>query len=387
MMRNATAKQGIILLLASVMPIMAINSLIAVLPLLLAEFGATAGSEFLVPVALTIPALCVALFSPLAGWLSDRTGRKRLLVGALIAYAVVGFLPYVLTDLKHIIAARFVLGITEAAIMTVATTLIGDYFQGEMREKWIAMQVGFGSIAAIILVAAGGFLGEAFGSRGPFLLYIVALPIAVAAAVILFEPREEAPEIDAADANFPLGSIMPLILITFAVGLLFYSIIVQLGQILQLGGPASPAMIGIAGAGANIGMVLGSFFYRRLNERTGPPLLAAGLLICAVGYAGIALAPSFLVIAGAAIVTCIGCGILLPNMLAWTMRLIPPEKRGRGTGLWTGAFFFAQFTAPLITTAMAKQIGSMPAVLAIYAALALGGALVAVFSMRKPAVA
>ena len=73
--RTAGARQGIVLLLASVMPIMAIISLVPVLPLLLEEFGDVAGAEVLVPIALTIPALCVALLSPVAGWLADRVGR------------------------------------------------------------------------------------------------------------------------------------------------------------------------------------------------------------------------------------------------------------------------------------------------------------------------
>ena len=382
-MRTATARQGIVLLLASVMPIMAINSLVAVLPLLLEEFGGTAGAQFLVPMALTIPALCVALFSPLAGWLSDRIGRKTLLVVALLAYALTGFLPFLLADLKQIIAARFAIGITEAAIMTIATTLIGDYFKGETRDKWLALQVGFGSIAAIVLVAAGGFLGEALGSRGPFLLYIAALPIALAAALILFEPEQDIPPVGAAKPAFPYAKVLPLIVITFGVGLLFYTVIVQLGQILQIAGPASPAMIGIVGAGANLGMVLGSYLYRRMNARTGPVLLALGLAICTAGYGGAALAASLPLLAAAAIVACIGCGVLLPNMIAWTMRLLPVESRGRGTGLWTGSFFLAQFTAPLITIALAEAMGGLQYVLGLYAVLALVGTLLATLSSRK----
>jgi MFS family permease len=125
---NATTRHGVILLMAAVMPIMAIISLVPVLPLLLQEFESTPGSQFLVPIALTVPALCVALFSPLAGWLSDRVGRKKLLVTALLLYAAAGILPLMLSQLTHIIASRVILGVAEAAIMTVATALIGDYF-------------------------------------------------------------------------------------------------------------------------------------------------------------------------------------------------------------------------------------------------------------------
>ncbi len=184
----ASTRHGILLLIASVMPTMAIISLVPVLPLLMGEFSSVPGSQFIVPMALTIPALCVALFAPLVGWLADRTGRKNLLVGALFLYAAVGTLPLFLTDLYHILIARVGLGIAEAAIMTVATTMLGDYFEGEKRKRWISAQIAVVSLSAIFLIAIGGLLGELFGSRGPFLLYLVAFPIAIAAKFILFEP-------------------------------------------------------------------------------------------------------------------------------------------------------------------------------------------------------
>lgn len=379
----ASTKHGVILLLCAVMPIMAIISLVPVLPLLLEEFAATPGSEFLVPIALTIPALCVALFSPVAGWVSDKMGRKKLLVGALLIYAAAGSFPLFLTDLKQIIASRFVLGIVEAAIMTVATTLIGDYFTGERREKWIGVQIATGSFAAIILIAAGGFLGEAFGSRGPFLLYVLAIPIALAAAIILYEPVRQVKDPEIQAVRFPIKSVLPLILITGGVGLLFYSVVVQLGPILQLSGSVSPAMIGIAGAAANLGVVVGSLLFRRSIHLTGPILLAVGMMISAIGYAGAGSADSFVLIASFAVIACIGSGLMLPNMMAWIMRYLPDEVRGRGIGFWTGAFFLGQFTAPVIATALSARAGGLANTLLIYAALAAVGALLALFARRN----
>ena len=379
----ASTKHGVILLLCAVMPIMAIISLVPVLPLLLEEFSATPGSEFLVPIALTIPALCVALFSPVAGWVSDKIGRKKLLVGALLIYAVAGSFPLFFTDLKQIIASRFVLGIVEAAIMTVATTLIGDYFTGERREKWIGVQIATGSFAAIILIAAGGFLGEAFGSRGPFLLYVLAVPIALAAAIILYEPVKRENDRDLQGVRFPLRSVLPLILITGGVGLLFYSVVVQLGPILQLSGSVSPAMIGIAGATANLGVVVGSLIFRRSIHRTGPILLSVGLTISAIGYAGAGITSSLISIASFAVIACIGSGLMLPNMMAWIMRQLPDQVRGRGIGFWTGAFFLGQFTAPIMTTALSAKAGGLANTLLIYAAMAAGGAIITWVSYQK----
>tara|TARA_R110001599_G_scaffold26390_12_gene93136 strand:- start:5483 stop:6679 length:1197 start_codon:yes stop_codon:yes gene_type:complete len=381
---QAGTRQGIIILSASVMPIMAIISLVPVLPMLMREFASVEGSEFLVPMALTIPALCVALFSPVAGWLSDRLGRKTLLVVALLLYAAFGIIPWFLDDLFQIIGARVALGIVEAIIMTVATALIGDYFVGERREKWIALQVAVGSIAAIALIAIGGGLGELFGSRGPFLLYLVAIPIALAAAMILFEPEVQANDAALAKSGFPYRAILPLVFTTLGVGIVFYTVIVQLGPILELSGAVSPGIIGLIGAGTNLGVGLGTFAFDRLKDKAGPMLLALGLAVAAIGYIGIGLSSVLPMIGAFAILACIGSGILLPNMLTWTMRRLPAEMRGRGTGMWTGAFFLGQFLAPIVAASAMQATGGLANALTVYAGLIAIGAIAALLFARKP---
>jgi MFS family permease len=375
----ASSRHAILLIVTAVMPTMGIVALVPVLPLLLREFAGVPGSAVLVPVALTVPALCIALFSPVAGALSDRFGRKPVLLLALLVYGVVGALPFLLQDLAAIIAARAMMGLAEAAIMTISTAMLGDYFDGARRERWISVQMASVSVSAIALVAIGGALGEALGSRGPFLLYLVALPIAIAVAAILFEPvhREGRAK---SKARLPLGSLLPVLLITLAVGVLFYTIIVQVGPIVARSGVTSPALIGMAAAGTNLGVAIGSILFGRLKAHAGPRLLAAGLALVAVGYAGAALAPGFAPITGFAVLACIGSGVMLPNMLAWAMRRLPADARGSGTGAWTGAFFLGQFAAPLTTALLVPVTGGLPQTLLFYTGLALAGAVAALLA-------
>ncbi len=375
----ASSRHAILLILTAIMPTMGIVALVPVLPLLLREFAAVPGSAVLVPVALTIPALCIALFSPVAGALSDRLGRKPVLLVAMLVYGVVGALPLALKDLIAIIAARAVLGLAEAAIMTVSTAMLGDYFDGPRRERWISIQMASVSLSAIALVAIGGALGEALGSRGPFLLYLVALPIAAAVAAVLFEPVHRANGVGP-KVRLPLGTILPVLLITIAVGVLFYTIIVQVGPILERSGVISPARIGLAAAGTNLGVAIGSILFGRWKAHAGPRLLAAGLVLVAAGYAGAALAPGFAAITGFAILACIGSGLMLPNMLAWVMRRLPAAARGSGTGAWTGAFFLGQFGAPLLASLLAPVTGGLSQTLMLYTGLALAGALAALIA-------
>lgn len=369
--------QGVVLMLAAVLPVMAVVSLVPVLPLLLQEFAGVEGSEFLVPIAITIPALCVAIFSPLAGWLSDKIGRKNLLLGAFIVYAAIGVVPYFLAELRHIIASRILLGIAEATIMTVATALIGDYFEGERREKWVAIQVGVASISAIILIAIGGVLGETLGSRGPFLLYLLALPIALVSAIVLFEPAVHEDTQFTHLEGFPFRKVLPLVAITLGVSLLFYTIIVKLGPILMLTAAVTPAIIGAAGAAANMGHVGGAIVFGRFKSASGPSLLAAGLTLAALGYFGLSQSESLYLSVASAVCASLGVGIMLPTLLAWTMSILPPAFRGRGTGIWTGTFFLGQFIAPIVAVALEGVFEGLANVLAIYGALALIGAVIA----------
>ena len=165
--RQAGTLQGILLLLPITMAVMGLIILVPVLPGIMTHFKDVAGVEYLVPLMLTLPALCVALLSPIAGIAVDFLGRRKTCIGALIVYAIVGILPMFLESLTAIIISRAVLGAAEALIVISSTTLIGDYFHGREREKWLANQTAVASLASIVLALLGGALGN-FGWRAAF---------------------------------------------------------------------------------------------------------------------------------------------------------------------------------------------------------------------------
>ena len=72
-----TRREGLVLVLGSSLTIMGSVMVAPILPKLGAEFGPfEPRADLLVPLAITGPALAIALFAPLAGWLADRIGRK-----------------------------------------------------------------------------------------------------------------------------------------------------------------------------------------------------------------------------------------------------------------------------------------------------------------------
>ena len=106
------------------------------------------------------------VFAPIMGNLSDRYGRRPVLLACLLAFGIdyiaMGFAP----NLWWLVAGRVVAGITGASF-SAAYAYLADITPPEKRAQsfgTIGMAFGFGFILG---PAIGGFLGE-YGTRIPF---------------------------------------------------------------------------------------------------------------------------------------------------------------------------------------------------------------------------
>ena len=384
---------GISLLLPITLSAMAIVLLAPNLPALLQEFASVEHHEYWVPMVLTVPALCVALFSPMAGILGDRFGRRRLLLAAFLVYAVVGIAPVFLRDLGWIIVSRVAVGMAEAMIMVLSTTMIGDYFEGPARDRWLAGQTAMASISALLFLNVGGFLGR-FGWRAPFWVYGSALLMFVLVLLFTWEPaRRDSPDAeiaqrDASSAGFPWLRMSGIIAITVFGSVLFYTAQIQSPIGLTQFGITDPARIGFLTSLASIGVPVGTYVYSRVGSKLPiASLLLIEFTLLAIGFLLMSRsgAPSgFLV---GCFINQFGAGMLLPSLLVWAISGLPFEVRSRGAGLWTGAFSVGQFLCPVVVTVAGSHTGGLRGAFGVLAAAALVGAALSLFArLRKDSV-
>ena len=372
---------GLSLLVPITLSVMAIVLLAPILPLLLAEFSDLPGHEYWVPMILTVPALCVALFSPVAGMLGDAFGRRRLLIFALVAYAVMGVLPVVLTDFFAILASRVGVGMAEAMIMVLTTTLIGDFFTGEKRDKWLAAQTAVASLSALVFYNLGGQLGQ-FGWRAPFWVYGSALVMLALVLAFTWEPQRadgpaDKPQGGTSWAGFPWRRMLVILGISVFGSVLFYAVQIQAPNALTALGWSDPAKTGFWTSIASIGVPLGTVLFSRVVKWPVKRLLAVEFAMLAAGFAiiGTSSAPEqFLV---GSFINMLGAGLLLPTLLVWAMSILPFAIRSRGAGLWTGAFCVGQFISPILVTVLAAQFGGLVPALGLMGVLAVAGLVMA----------
>lgn len=374
--RPAGRAQALVLLLSSCLAVLGAVLIAPLLPKIEDAFAGTAGVDALTPIVLTAPALMIGLTAPFAGRIADRLGRRRLLVGALVAYAVAGTAPLWLPTLPLIVLSRVLVGVTEAAIMTCCTTLLADYFHDQRRARMFALQTVFTTVAATVFLGLGGALGS-IGWRTPFWLYAVSLPLAVLAARYVWQPAPALSE----SSPPPLGSgaLEPLdwrdlrmpLAVTFTGGIVFYALIVELSYVLDDLGVKSSAAIGGVSAAASLATAVGAAAFGRYVRRGARWTIPLAFTLSGAGLVGLGLAPSVPLVVVAAVVTGAGNGLLLPAILTWALRGIPFSARGRATGAWTAALFLGQFLCPLAVLALSGALGTLSAALVVLGAAGL----------------
>ncbi|SHH40692.1 MFS transporter [Streptomyces sp. 3214.6] len=368
-----------LLMAGSCLPILGAVLIAPVLPKMQDHFESTPGAKALVPLALTVPALALALLAPFAGVIVDRLGRKRLLIVATLLYAVFGTAPLYLDSLGAIIASRALVGVAEAAIMTCCTTLIGDYYSGPRRVKYLALQTMCASASATVFFVIGGAAGSA-GWRVPFWVYAVSLVLAPLMATALPTPAaratvDELPAEAEAHRAFPWRQLRGICALTFFGAMVFYTVPVEMSYLLDDLGVKNSGVIGLATAVSSAATVGGAVTFTRL-KRSPDPMLPAVLALCAAGFGVMFLAGNAPLLVVGAVINCVGTGMLLPALLTSAMSRLAFEDRGRGTGLFMAAFFGGEFVCPLILLAVESAVGSLAgavAVLGLAAALLAAG--------------
>jgi MFS family permease len=372
--------QGIALLLPITMAVMGIVLLVPVMPEILHEFANVPQAPYLVQLVLTLPAGCVLLFSPVAGWIADRHGRRRPLMIAMAVYALMGILPIFLTSIWTIILSRVGVGICEAVIMTATTTMISDYFHGRTRERWLASQTAVASLSALGLLKISGLLGQSYGWRGPFGVYLFSLVLLLGIWRFTWEPAEGAaiaqprPHASARPDAVPWARLLGICALTVFAAVMFYSYQTQSGLALDALGVHDMSRRGTAAMIASFGVPLGTFLFWGAARLPIALLLCLEYLLLGVSYVFMGHATAIDGFITASFFNQLGCGLILPTMLTWATRGLSFQVCGRCTGWWQGSFAIGQFLSGLLVTLLASWVGGLLPAFAALGFMCLGAA-------------
>ncbi|MFH8784990.1 MFS transporter [Streptomyces roseoverticillatus] len=348
------------LLVASMLTTMAGAIIAPSLPAMEKHFSSVDNAAFLVRMVLTIPALMIAVGAPFVGTLVDRVGRKPVLACSVGLFGIAGGSGLLLDDLYAILAGRLLLGVAVAGIMTATTTLVTDYYPGESRSRILGLQAGFMGFGGVAFLSLGGVLAD-LDWRGPFAIYLVALPLTVLVLRYITEPPAVAAPAGA-DGR-PAGARMPslafgIYALVLASQVMFYTIPSQLPFYLEdIGG------IGASGAGLAIALMslanaLVGLNFGRINKRFGVrPVAVATFTLLALGFATIGASSHVALVLAGLVLVGAGIGMLIPNLNTWLASRTPAAIRGRVLSGVTSCLFLGQFLSPVLSQPVSGSLG------------------------------
>ncbi len=362
--------------------ILGFSILIPLMPFFVKKFGA---ADVVVGVVFATYSLCQLIAGPVWGNVSDRIGRKMVLIvsqiGSTIAWTLLAFAP----SIPIVLLSRALEGLSGGNI-GVTQAYVGDLVEPKKRGQAFAY-VGAAFAAGFVFgPATGGWLAERYGFTVPFLLaaalQLVTLVITI---VMLPESRSRSTEsvqtaVSVRDIFGSLGdkAVAPLLWLRLFYTLGMYGWFSAMTLILhrQLGWDVAQtsyvfATFGIMQVVLQIGVI------GRLVSAIGNRMATnLGIVLCLTAFVLVPFATSFVL--AAVLLVLFGVGISVENAAfpALASDVSPDERRGTVLGVVSGLDSLAGFVMPPIVTGVLGAFGVAPsaAIIAglVAVALALG---------------
>lgn len=332
-----------------------------ILPELLSQLTEGGDIGILYGAMLAVYAVMQFIFSPILGALSDRFGRRPVLLLSL-AGTLIDYLVMALTPLGWVlVVGRAMAGITSAN-MVVATAYITDITPPEQRAQRFGLVGAVMSVGFIVGPVIGGVMG-AWWLRSPFL--VAALFNGLNLAVALFVLPESH---KAADGYFDFKQLNPLaplvwlwnfkpLLLMVTVSVVFGLIAAVPGTIWVLYGAErfgwdsvhmgiSLSVLGVSGALAQ------AFLVGPLTKRFGDlGTLMIGVAFDTIAYTLMAFADQSWMGYAVAPLFALG-GVAMPALQSLLTSRVSDEQQGQLQGVLASLMGLAGIVGPVLTTAI-----------------------------------
>jgi len=335
-------------------------------------------SIFLVTVMVSVTGTARILTGPLTGFLSDRFGRKPLVIFGAALRGVGSLGQFFVDDYVTFIVLEFFAQAGVAIFITSATVLISDVTTRETRGRFLAVRTLSGRFGQVAGPATGGLIASLVALKWVFLFdSITKFGIVLVVLLLIRESRPSGDRVPAAAtaANDPTAklakariNLKPFANRTFvALGAATIA-----GTLLQQGITFSvlpvyaTEEVGITagGLGALVSMaallgMLVAYPNGMVSDRFGRKYsLAPGLMMLALGAVLLALSPTYAVLVLAMMAFGAGEGVIIGTTQAFVMDLAPTEGRGAFLGLWTTVRSVPSVLAPLLIGGLYASVGA-----------------------------
>lgn len=312
------------------------------------------------------------------GGLSDRIGRKRVLLIALLAYALIYIVMAVFVDtalrsppavwfsVLALVGTRALVGLFYAAVPPTAAALVADAAPPGERAGVMAKLGSANALGMVIGPAAAGWV--AYQNLSLTLYMAALLPLLALAAVAWGLPPAAAP---AAAADRPRSTLAwhdaRLRLPVLAVFLAMISVTIAQVTVgffaidrLRLSPADGARMAGLALTAVGVGLILAQIGVMKLKGVPPRRWIAVGALISGIGFASVAAVQAPWQLLATYAVAAFGMGFVFPSFQALAADSVDAHEQGAAAGAVASVQGFGMVIGPMVGTLLYRVAPPLP---------------------------
>ncbi|WP_137626288.1 MFS transporter [Lactiplantibacillus pingfangensis] len=336
-------------LLSSTFLITGVSATSALLPSLRTAFPAV--SKQTLQSFLSLPALPQFIALLMAGFLATKLGKKRVILLGALLWTISGTIPLFMHNFNFILVSRLFLGFSLGLIQPIGTSMIADFYEGEIRNTLMGIQSAVIGVSGTVLTYAIGIL-IGLNWRYAFLIYLVGLLVFLLTFIYL--PKEIQNQADTVTQQKVAGStklgkeVIWWVVLTLFFNLgqnaitLDFNLAVVEEHVANATGAAN-MMVAYSILGLLTGLSFGIYmkFAKQYGGIIAATLFLAGNVLVAVSATTVTYYLA-MILAGA------GFGLFMPYMFTAVNTHTTAANSAYATSATTAAASFANFLAPYV---------------------------------------
>jgi MFS family permease len=324
-----------------------------------------------------------------AGWLSDRIGRRSVLLVGWIAALPVAPLIVFAPSWAWIVIANVFLGVNQGLAWSMTVNMKIDLVGPSRRGLALGLNEASGYLAVSVAAAGAGFLAASFGLRpGP---YILAEGLAVAGLLLSLLARETAGHVRLESPGNQQRTPLRLIVLAVSFRDRSMSSASQAGMVNNLNDGMAWALLPLFFAAGGLGLTeigllagaypavwgLGQLGTGWISDHIGrKSLIVAGMLLQATAIAGFIVLHGFGWWLACSVALGAGTAMVYPTLLAAVGDAALPPDRASAVGVYRTWRDLGYAVGAIVAGSLADAAGFPASIAAVAVLTAISGAIV-----------